>query len=317
MSAKKTADSKLIDAQNPPLSENTAKTAMVLGGNGGLLGRELVKVLEKAGWSVVATGRGDFDHLSVQSLSEAIARANPNLIINTIAYTQVDLAEDEPEQAAVVNSRLPATLGRIVKNTAIKLVHYSTDFVFDGLKKQPYLHDDMTAPKSVYGKTKLAGEQALLSLELDNCCIVRTAWLFGHGKKNFVSTILGLAANRKELSIVADQIGSPTYTVDLAMYSLKLIDKLMIGEACGVYHLANSGQASWCELATEAVRLVQSPCKIRPIKSEEYPQKAPRPAYSVLSLSRFTALTGVTPRPWLTALTDFLHIEDCSDKSLR
>jgi dTDP-4-dehydrorhamnose reductase len=150
-----------------------------------------------------------------------------------------------------VNEALPALLGRLVLERPCKLVHFSTDFVFDGKKDSPYLPDDPTGPASVYGETKLAGERALLSLNLPNLLIVRTAWLFGPGKKNFVRTILDLAAQRSELKVVHDQVGSPTYTCDLAAWAVALAAK----DAAGIFHVVNAGQASWAELAAEAIRL--------------------------------------------------------------
>lgn len=281
--------------------------ALVLGGNGGLLGQALVKVLQAHGWEVHATSRKDFDHLDSDRLENAIYQAAPQVVFNTIAYTQVDNAEEEPEKALEVNRSLPASLGRLSVSSGFKLIHYSTDFVFNGQKTKPYLTTDPTDPQCVYGRSKLEGEQALAALALENCCIVRTAWLFGPGRKNFITTILRLCEERKEVKVVFDQIGSPTYTVDLAHYSLKLAEKALSGEASGIYHLVNSGQASWCELASEAVRLAQCECRVLPILSADFPQKAVRPAYSVLDPSRFTELTGITPRPWLKALGDYLY----------
>jgi dTDP-4-dehydrorhamnose reductase len=187
-------------------------------------------------------------------------------------------------------------------------VHYSTDFVFNGRKSSPYTPEDQPAPSSVYGQTKLQGERELLALGLPSLLIIRTSWLFGPCKTNFVTRILELAASRPELSVVHDQVGSPSYTPDLAANSLALLDQ----GATGIFHLANAGRASWCELATEAVRGADLPCRIKPIPSSEYPQKACRPAYSVLDLGAFSAVTGITPRPWLQALREFLFSrEDC------
>ena len=197
---------------------------------------------------------------------------------------------------------------KAVQNTGVPLVHYSTDFVFNGKKTTPYGPGDQPAPSSVYGQTKLQGERELLALDLPNLLIIRTSWLFGPCKTNFVTRILELAATRPELSVVHDQIGSPSYTPDLAAGSLALLDR----GATGIFHLANAGQASWCELATEAVRGADLACRIKPIPSSEYPQKACRPAYSVLDLGAFTAATGIAPRPWLQALREFLFSrEDC------
>ncbi len=296
-------------AANKVLQAEKPIRALVLGGDGGLLGQALVNTLKANGWDVQATGRKDFDHLDSERLENVIYQAAPQVVFNTIGYTQVDKAEEEPEKALEVNRGLPASLGRIAAGSGFKLIHYSTDFVFNGQKTKPYLTTDPTDPQSSYGRSKLAGEQALTALALENCCIVRTAWLFGPGKNNFIKTILRLCEERKEVKVVFDQIGSPTYTVDLAYYSLKLAEKALSGEAGGIYHLVNSGQASWCELAAEAVRLTQCECRILPIMSADFPQKAVRPPHSVLDHTRFTELTGITPRPWLKALGDYLYTE--------
>ncbi len=287
---------------------NRNKTALVLGGKTGLLGRPLVAALKGAGFSVKATaGHEDMAlYQSTDALTEYVDRIEPDYIFNTIAYTQVDKAEDEPEAAGFLNASFPGMLGRIVKTRPIHLVHYSTDFVFQGNKNVPYKPDDPTGPLSIYGKTKLSGEQALLEQALNACSIIRSAWLFGPGKKNFITTILGLCRKNGTVRVVDDQTGSPTYTVDLAQYSVKLVE---FG-ATGLFHIANGGQASWCEFATEAVRCAQVECSVTPIASAEYPQKATRPAYSVLDASNFTRVTGITPRPWPQALREYLLLEE-------
>ena len=276
---------------------------MVLGGISGLLGQALVQTATLAGYPVVASARNDFDPMNSESVAAYIDEHVPDIICNTIAYTQVDKAEDEEDQALNLNRLFPRILGRIVKSRpSIYLLHCSTDFVFNGQKREPYVETDPTGPLNVYGRSKLEGENALLELNLEKLCIVRTAWLYGPDKKNFVSTILGLCADGKSLTVVHDQIGSPTYTMDLAAYCLHLLK----ADGQGLFHVANSGQASWCELASEATRLAQLECPITPIQSSEYPMKATRPAYSVLDCSKFTQLTGITPRPWPQALVDYI-----------
>ena len=219
-----------------------------------------------------------------------------------VAYTRVDQAEEEKELAFQLNRRLPTLLGNVARKKDIYLVHYSTDFVFDGKKNTPYTPQDKTNPLSVYGKSKLEGENSLLDKTWNKLLIIRTAWLFGPNKTNFVARILELAQNKETLNVVHDQVGSPTYTIDLANYTLELIKKA----AHGLYHLSNSGQASWCELASEAVKCAGLHCRVNPITSSEYPQKAVRPPYSVLDCSEFIDLTGIKPRPWIQALRDYI-----------
>jgi dTDP-4-dehydrorhamnose reductase len=279
---------------------------LVLGGEGGLLGQALAKVLRKAGHEVAATPRPPADAFEAGALEAMLDAAAPEVVFNTWAYTQVDKAEDEPDAARRLNAALPELLGRLVRERGCRLFHFSTDFVFDGKKDRPYAPQDPTGPGSVYGETKLAGEKALLGLGLgERLVIARTAWLFGPGKGNFVRTILKKAQEAEEVRVVHDQVGSPTYTCDLAAWSLALAQ----GGAAGIFHLANAGEASWAELAGEAVKAAGLSCRVVPILSEQYPQKARRPAYSVLDTTAFTAATGITPRPWIPALRDYVYRE--------
>ena len=276
---------------------------MILGGATGLLGQAMVKAAAAAGYEVTASARNDFDPVDSESVTAFVNAHNPDIICNTIAYTQVDKAEGEEEEALALNRLFPLILGRIVKERpSVYLMHISTDFVFNGRKREPYLETDETDPQCVYGRSKREGELALLNLKLEKCCIVRTAWLFGPGRKNFITTMLDLCRQGKPLSVVHDQTGCPTYTVDLAAYCLKLLET----GGQGIFHVVNGGKASWCELAQEAIRLAQLECQVTPITSGEYPQKACRPAFSVLDTAKFTTLTGITPRPWPQALADYI-----------
>ncbi len=285
-----------------PDSTPLPPVALVLGGATGMLGQALVRAAEAKGWTVRALGREDGPVTSPDWLEAHIAELNPRYVFNAIAYTAVDDAEDHTDEAYTVNKSFPALLGRIVRGSPAHLIHYGTDFVFNGKKRAPYVEDDAADPLSVYGASKLAGEQALLAAAPDNACVLRSAWLFGPGRKNFVSTILRLAASSPRLTVVHDQVGSPTFTVDLAAMSLALAE----AKATGVVHAVNGGQASWCELACEAVSLANADSLVQPITSEQWPQKARRPAYSVLDTGRLTQLTGIKPRPWPQALRDYI-----------
>lgn len=275
--------------------------ALVLGGRG-LLGQALTHELTARGYTVVSLEREDVSLDQPEALTERLLSEEPLFIFNTMAWTQVDAAEEHSDEAMRINRCLPALLGRVVRDKPIHLVHFSTDFVFDGRKASPYTEDDPVNPQCVYGRTKLAGEQALLELNLPNCVIARTAWLFGPGRKNFVATMLQLSETRDRLTVVHDQVGSPTYTPDLAEAAVNLAEH----RAVGVYHLVNSGKASWCELAAEAVRLANRSTVVSAISSAEWPQAATRPAFSVLSTEKYTALTGKTPRPWVQALREYI-----------
>jgi len=279
------------------------KKIIVLGGVTGLLGVPLTHALRQSGHAVLPTTRATLDPFDREAVRAAVAEFQADWIVNTIAYTAVDKAEDEPDEAARVNRVLPGNLARICMEAGVGLVHYSTDFVFDGKKTSPYLETDPVDPQSVYGRTKLAGERAILETGLERYLILRTAWLFGPGKTNFVEKILGFAKTRDVLKVVHDQIGSPTFTPDLAANT----SALLATGATGLFHLVNSGRASWCELASEAVSTAGINCEVLPITSKDYPQKARRPAYSVLDTGKFAAAVGHAPRPWIQALREYVY----------
>jgi dTDP-4-dehydrorhamnose reductase len=283
------------------------RKALVLGGIGGLAATTQADVLMEAGWDVTRLGRQDLDFQAANAfgkLEGLLDALEPDLLVNGAAYTGVDAAEDHPDIADFLNRAVPAALGRMVKSRpSCILLHYSSDFVFNGKKRSPYTTDDPTSPLNVYGKSKAAGEDALLSLGLDNCLVVRTAWLFGPGRGNFVTTVLDLCRKNGSINVVHDQTGSPTYTEDLARCSLKLVE----AEAHGLFHVVDAGEASWCELADEAARLARLECVIRPVTSAEFPRKAVRPAYSVLDCSSFERATGSKLRPWPHALRDYIY----------
>ncbi len=279
------------------------QTALVLGGDSGLLGQALLYKLQQKGWKTFSINKKDGDILQPNFLQEYIIHYAPDVIFNTIAWTQVDLAETTPEETLTINRTLPALLGTLVKNTSMYLIHFSTDFVFDGTKITPYTENDIPHPLSIYGSSKLEGEKALLNLHLDNYCIIRTAWLFGPGKKNFVETILNLAQKETSLNIIHDQIGSPTYTHDLADAVMHLIQT----KAKGLFHIVNTGKASWCELAAEAVHLANLPCTVHGISTNDWGKNiAQRPQYSVLDTTRYQLQTGTSMRPWPQALREYI-----------
>lgn len=279
-----------------------AKT-LVLGGATGLLGQSLMAALACRGIETSALGREDGDLLNPSFLRAELERRKPDLIFNTVAWTQVDAAEDHPEAAMSVNRALPDALARIVSGMPdVWLIHYSTDFVFSGEEATPRKETDQTGPQAVYGSTKLAGERAVQAILPNRSCIIRTAWLFGPGRKNFVDTIVAASQRNEILKVVDDQFGSPTYTPDLAQWSIALAEK----RATGIWHGVNSGRASWCELAAEAIQLASSSCRVLPITSVEWPQKAKRPHYSVLDNGKLAQFLGARPRPWQKALRDHM-----------
>lgn len=290
------------------------KKAYVLGGKTGLLGSALVDTLIAAGWDVASSGGSAEINFSasdaMKKIEHILDEHEPDVVFNTVAYTKVDNAEDNPTEASMLNRNLPCILARLSKEKGFKLVHYSTDFVFDGTGECPYSVEDATNPQSVYGKTKLEGEEAILSLNLSNALIIRTAWLFGPGKRNFVTAIIDKCKAGEALTVVDDQVGSPTYTIDLATNSLRLVE----ANAHGIYHVVNSGKASWFDLAVESINLAGLECSINAVSSSAWPQKAKRPSYSVLDTSRTTNTTGVAIRPWMQALREYVFREYPSEE---
>lgn len=287
--------------------------ALVFGGKNGLLGRAVVSALAAAGVETVPVSGADVDYFDADALDDFLDAHEPPLsdesydpaslcLINAVAYTQVDKAEDDPEEAYRLNAAFPALLGVLAEERGHRLVHFSTDFVFDGAKSTPYLPTDATKPLSVYGASKLAGEEALLALDIPGLLVLRTAWLFGPGKMNFVQRMLELGTERPELSVVADQHGSPTYTPDLAALTVALLKN----GATGLLHAANSGPATWHELASAAIELAKLPAKVIPIPTSGYPTRAVRPPYSVLDLAGTVRLAGYAPRPWRDALAEYV-----------
>jgi dTDP-4-dehydrorhamnose reductase len=281
------------------------RTVAVLGGRTGLLGRSLVQTLRALEAHPLALGRQDFDPLDSEALARFLDTRRPDCLVNAVAYTAVDQAEDEPGEADRLNRALPGLLARACRRADIPLLHFSTDFVFDGNKDTPYVPEDEPNPLSVYGRTKLEGEREALAAHPEGVVIARTAWLFGPGKGNFVHKIVTLARTRETLSVVHDQTGSPTFTPDLADLSLALLSS----GARGVFHVVNAGRATWCELAAEAVAAAGLPCRVLPITTDQYPVKATRPAFSVLDTGSFTRATGITPRSWLMPLREYVIAE--------
>jgi dTDP-4-dehydrorhamnose reductase len=274
----------------------------VLGGRTGLLGQALTRAFDNAGAVTFPLSRQDCDVLDPMSVEQWLDKNDPDLLINATGYTQVDLAEDEPEKAFALNGTVPPLLATLAARRAIPFVHYSTDFVFNGRKQSPYTEYDEPNAFSVYGLSKADGERGLLKLGYKHTLIIRISWLFGPGRTNFVKKILGLADAHKNLTVVNDQIGSPSYTPDVAENTIRLLER----DATGIFHLANSGQTSWHGLANTAVNLANKNCTVSPVPTSAYPTKAFRPPYSVLDLSKFTRTTGAPPRPWEDALKQYV-----------
>lgn len=240
---------------------------------------------------------------------EAVQKAlqGYDALINCAAYTAVDKAENEADKAFEINEKGALNLAKTCKKFGAKLIHISTDYVFDGKAYKPLAEQDATAPLGVYGKSKLAGEKAVLSQNLAHSCIIRTSWLWSEFGANFVKTIARLAKERNEISVVSDQIGSPTSARDLARTICTILPKLEGIKDTEIFHYANAGVASWYDFAYEIVRLLECAyptisCKVRAIKSSEYKTAATRPFYSVLDTDKIKAHFGVEIPHWRDSL---------------
>lgn len=225
-------------------------------------------------------------------------------VIHGAAYTAVDKAEEEEPRAELANAEVPRVLAQACAKRGIPLVHVSTDFVFDGAKREPYTVDDAPRPLSAYGRTKLHGEQHVRALH-PAAAIVRTQWLYGPRGRHFPGTILALAAQRPELKVVNDQIGSPTSTLELA----PALWDVLAARASGLFHAACEGRGSWYDFAKTTLELCGKSTPIHPCGTAEFPRPAHRPAFSVLDCSRLAAVRGRTLRPWREALREFLAAE--------
>jgi dTDP-4-dehydrorhamnose reductase len=257
---------------------------LLVTGAGGMLGRDVLLAAAQRGHEVSALTHADLDIADNHAVRAAIDSARPEVVVNCAAYTNVDGAEDQEEAALEANGDGAGNLARAAHATGARMVHVSTDYVFDGTAERPYVESDPVAPRTAYGRTKLAGEREVVGAS-DGHAVVRTAWIFGVGGKNFVDTMLGLAAGRDEVKVVTDQVGSPTWSGHLAPALLDVAER----GTGGVLHVAGGGSCSWNELATEAFRVAGLSCKVLPATTADMPRPAPRPPYSVLGTERHDA----------------------------
>ncbi|MBD2845917.1 dTDP-4-dehydrorhamnose reductase [Paenibacillus sp. IB182496] len=275
--------------------------SVLVTGAGGQLGRELALLPEQPGIEVVALTRAELDVTELEACRRVLAHHRPDAVLHCAAYTAVDRAEAEPEAAWRVNAAGTRHLALAAREHGAKLCYVSTDYVFDGSGSVPYDEYAGTNPQTVYGRTKLAGERLALTLH-PRCFVVRTSWVYGRHGANFVNTMLQLAQTKDEVQVVRDQIGCPTYTRDLAVFLLELVQT----EQYGIYHASNAGSCSWHEFAAAIFELSGSRTRALPCTTAEFPRPAPRPSYSVLGDLALRG-SGLTPlRPWREALAAYL-----------
>ena len=272
-------------------------------GHKGMLGLDLTDALRRAFPEAEVRGRDlpDVDITDAGSVAGAFDATRPDVVINCAAYTDVDGCETNTALAMAVNGDGPGVLAAACRDRGARLVHISTDFIFDGLKGAPYAEDDPPNPLSAYARGKLAGEEAVRR-EGGDWVIARTAWLYGRHGKNFVDLMVRLAGEREELSVVTDQVGSPTWTRDLAGALVSLI----AAGATGVYHTVNAGACSRYEQVEEIVRALGLPTRLKAVDSSAFPRAAKVPAASPLDTAKLTRDTGHVMRPWREALAEYL-----------
>ncbi|HEX8646537.1 MAG TPA: dTDP-4-dehydrorhamnose reductase [Thermoleophilaceae bacterium] len=271
---------------------------IVITGAAGMLGRDVVRAAHDANHEVVALARDELDLRRGRLVRETLAREAPHAVINCAAWTDVDGAEADEPAATELNGDAAGALAAAAAEVGAAIVHPSTDYVFDGTGSRPYVESDPTRPVNAYGRSKLAGEQAVAAANPRHF-VVRTSWLFGAGGKNFVDTMLALGRDRGHVLVVRDQVGCPTYTGHLAEALVRLVD----GESYGLHHIAGGGECSWYEFAGAIFEQAGVDCRAMSCTSEEFPRPAARPAYSVLRTERDYGL--VLP-PWQEGLAGYL-----------
>ncbi|AKL95217.1 dTDP-4-dehydrorhamnose reductase RfbD [Clostridium aceticum] len=271
-------------------------TICILGGTG-QLGHELMKVMKDK--KVVSLGKKNLDITKLDEVYKTLKAIRPDVVIHAAAFTDVDQCEDKPELAFKVNTQGTKNVSIVAGNLGSKLIYVSTDYVFDGKKGSPYNETDLPNPINIYGMSKYEGEIEVQK-NLEEYFIVRTAWLYGHQGKNFVKTILSLTSSNTLLKVVDDQIGSPTYALDLA----EALKKLLVTEDYGIYHFINEGNCTWCDFAKEIIKIKGIAAKLNPTTSTEIQRKAKRPQNSTLSNN-----SSIKLRLWQEALKEYLSNE--------
>jgi len=281
------------------------KKILVTGAKG-QLGKKIIEILG-AKYKLILTDSDNMDITDIDIVRKVMALEKPDYVIHGAAYTQVDKAEESVDLCRKVNAFGTKNIATVAKEFGVKLIYISTDFVFDGSKNTPYSESDKANPLSIYGLTKFEGEEFIRDI-CEEYYIVRIAWLFGelpegHPGTNFVEAMLRLAGERENLNVVNDQIGSPTYTGDLVKTIAKLIDA---SPATGTYHFSGTGECSWYDFAKEIFEQTNTLIDLKPIPSDQYPQKAKRPAYSYLDKSKIEQVLNINVRPWQEMLKEYL-----------
>lgn len=283
---------------------------ILITGSKGQLGNDLKQCIDTSKYQPIFTDKEELDITDETQLFQFFNRLKIDYIINCAAYTAVDNAEKDEKTAYKINAEAPALIAEIASKQKIKLIHISTDYVFNGLSYTPYREENPTNPLSVYGKSKLKGEKAILN---SGCqyVIIRTSWLYSSFGHNFVKTMMRLGNERKELNVVYDQIGTPTYAADLAQACIEIIQKTeqkQIEFKKGIYHFSNEGVCSWYDFAQNIMQYLNLDCKINPIETKNFPTPAKRPFYSLLNKEKIKQTFQIEIPYWHDSLIKCLNL---------
>lgn len=290
------------------------RNVLVTGSNG-QLGSEIKELVNEGGTlsgqesTFFFTDRETLDITNFHAMEEFIDTNEIDIIINCAAYTAVDKAESDEYNADAINHVAVKDMAKLSKEKGLKLIHISTDYVFNGKNYMPYKEDDATAPNGVYGQTKLDGENAILEIAPKGAIIIRTSWVYSSYGANFVKTMLRLGKERQELGVIFDQVGTPTYARDLAQAILDILShpELDSRAAVQIYHYSNEGVLSWYDFAKEIMRMAKLTCQVNPIETKEYPTPAVRPHYSLLNKAKIKKEFNITIPYWKDSLDDCLR----------
>ena len=287
-----------------PNSNSCSYNILVTGSNG-QVGSEIKELSKDYPYNFFFTTRNDLDITSKDDIRNFCKTNNINVIINCAAYTAVDKAQTDEINADLVNRKAVKKLSIVAKELNIKLIHISTDYVFDGKNFKPYVEEFQTNPQSVYGKTKLDGENELLNINPINSIIIRTSWVYSYYGNNFVKTMIRLGKEKEELGVIFDQVGTPTYAAHLAKTILNIIPQIK-NYKVEIYNYSNEGVLSWYDFAKEIMKMAKIDCKINPIETYQYPTPAKRPHFSLLNKSKIKQKFNIEIPYWKDGLDDCL-----------
>ncbi len=279
---------------------------VLVSGSNGQLGSEIRELSTSYLYSFFFTDKETLDITNELYIKNFVKTNSIDVIINCAGYTAVDKAEIEKDLADKINHIAVKNLAQISRENNIKLIHISTDYVFDGKNYQPYKEEDVTNPQSIYGKSKLEGENAIIEHDLVNSIIIRTSWVYSSFGNNFLKTMLRLGKEKKELAVIFDQVGTPTYAKDLAKTILDIIPKIN-NKKTEIFNYSNEGVLSWYDFAKEIMKMAKLSCMINPIETKDYPTPAKRPHYSVLNKSKIKSTFKIEIPYWKDSLDDCLR----------